>query len=178
MRLWDLFLIFFRAGMVFGGGTTVMTIVLKELVDNRKLIPRAEFLATYGLARLVPSGTMTSLAVALGHMLGGLPGSVVALAGVALPSLIPSMVLVVLYDTVRGSPYLDLLPVTLLPAAVALLAGAVLSVGKEVARPSLDLVIAIVAGAVALLLRANPGVVLLAAGVIGAVAFRDKEATK
>ena len=41
-------------------------------------------------------------------------------------------VLIVLYDAFRGSPVFDLLPVTLLPAAVALIAGAVVSLAREV----------------------------------------------
>jgi chromate transporter len=171
-----LFLVFFRAGMIFGGGTVIMTVLLKELVDRRRAISRADFLTLYGLARIIPSGSMTAHAVALGHYFAGLPGSIVALAGVSLPVLVPTFVLTALYEAVRGHPWLDLLPVTLLPAAVALLAGAVISVGREVARPSLDLAIAVAAVVAVLVLRANPGVVLVLAGILGALALGDKPA--
>ncbi len=173
--LWRLFLVFFRAGMAFGGGTVVMALLLKELVERRHAISRTHYLTLYGLARIIPSGSMTSLAVALGHYFAGFPGSVVTLAGVALPSLVPTVALTVLYDAVRESPWLQLLPVTLLPAAVALLAAAVITLSREVARPSLDLVIAVAALAGALILRLNPGLLLVLAGVIGALFLRDQE---
>jgi chromate transporter len=174
--LWPLFVLFLRAGMIFGGGLTIMAVLLKELVERRHAISRSHFLTLYGLARLMPSGTMTALAVALGHLFGGFPGTVVALAGVALPALVPTLALTVLYDSVRGSSWLDLLPVTLLPAAVALLAGAVLTLGREVARPSLDLAIAVAALVGALVLRFNPGLLLILGGVLGALLLRDQEA--
>jgi chromate transporter len=161
--------------MVFGGGATVTGVLLQDLVDRRRAISRSEFLTLYGLARLIPSGTTTALAVGLGYLFGGFPGSVVALAGTALPALVPTIALTILYEAVRGSPWLDLVPVTLLPAAVALLAGAVLSLGREVARPSLDLAIAVVAVAAALVLRWNPGLILVLSGLFGALLLRGDE---
>jgi chromate transporter len=161
--------------MAFGGGATVTSVLLQDLVDRRRAISRSEFLTLYGLARLIPSGTTTALAVGLGYLFGGFPGSVVALAGTALPALVPTIALVILYEAVRGSPWLDLVPVTLLPAAVALLAGAVLSLGREVARPSLDLAFAVVAVAGALVLRLNPGLILVLSGLFGALLLRGDD---
>ena len=44
-----------------------------------------EFLTIYGIGRIVPSGTMTALAVAYGYKFGGLTGTVIALAALSLP---------------------------------------------------------------------------------------------
>ena len=172
----DLFLLFFRAGLVFGGGITIMGVLQQELVTRRRAVTRSEFLTLYGLARIVPSGTITALAVGFGYLFGGFPGTVCALAGLVLPALAPTIALTILYDVARGSSWFDLLPVTLLPAAVALLAGAVVSLGREVARPSLDLAIA--AGAVigALALRLNPAALLVLGGLLGALLLRGEEA--
>src|SRR5437867_1915844 len=91
---WALFVLFLRAGLVFGGGVTIMAVLLTELVERRRAVSRGEFLTLYGLARLVPSGTITALAVGFGYLFGGFPGSVVALAGLALPALVPTIALV------------------------------------------------------------------------------------
>ena len=48
--------------------------------------------------------------------------------------------------------------------------------GREVARPSWDLAIAVAAVAGALALRVNPGLVLVAGGVVGAILLRHEEA--
>jgi chromate transporter len=145
-------------------------------VERRTALTRSHFLALYGLARLIPSGTTTALAVGLGQLFGGFPGTVVALLGIALPSLIPTIALTVFYESVQGSPWLDLLPVTLLPAAVALLASAVLSIGREVAKPTLEPVFAAVAFVAALALGINPGVLLVLGGLLGAVLLRGAPA--
>ena len=177
MGHWDLFRLFFQAGLIFGGGAVITAVLLKELVDRRRAISRSEFLAVYGLARIVPSGSINALAVGFGYLFGGFTGTLAALAGLCLPALVPIVALVALYDAVQGSPWLALLPVTLLPAAVALLGGAVLSLGREVAGHRRDVAIAVGAGVAALLLRANPGVVLLLCGALGAVLFRREEAS-
>jgi chromate transporter len=169
-----LFLLFFRAGLTFGGGLAIMAVLSQELVERRRAMTRAEFLTLYALARIVPSGTMTALAVAIGYRFAGLVGTLVALAGVALPGLVPTLVLIALYDVARGSPLFDLLPVTLLPAAVALIAGAVFSLAREVARP---LELALAAGALvgALLLRIDPGILIVVGGVAGALFMRGEQ---
>jgi len=174
--LWALFVLFLRAGMIFGGGLACTAVLLQELVERRKALTRSHFLALYGLARLIPSGTSTALAVGLGQLLGGFPGTVMALLGIALPSLIPTIALTIFYESVQGSPWLDLVPVTLLPAAVALLASAVLTIGREVARPTLEPVFAAVAFAAAVALGVNPGVLLVLGGLLGAVLLRGAPA--
>ena len=150
-----------------------MAVLSQELVDRRRAMTRAEFLTLYALARIVPSGTLTALAVAIGYRFAGLVGTLVALAGVALPGLAPTLVLIALYDVVRGSPLFDLLPVTLLPAAVALIGGAVVSLAREVARP-LELTLAVGALVGALLLRVDPAILIVVGGVLGAFFLRGE----
>ena len=170
---WALFLLFLRAGMNFGGGLAIMAILSKELVDRRRAMSRGEFLTLYALARIVPAGTMSGMAVAIGYRFGGLLGTLAALAGVALPGLLPTLALVVLYDAFRGSPAFDLLPATLLPAAVALIGGAVISLAREVARP---VEIALAAGALvgALVFRLDPAVLIVLGGAVGAFLLRGE----
>ena len=177
LGLWALFRLFFRLGLNFGGGLAITTLLLDELVERRRVISRAHFLTLYGLARMLPGGTLTAHAIGLGYRLAGLPGSLVALAGVSLPVLVPTVALAALYGTVRGSPLLELVPVTLLPAGVALLFGAVLQLGRDVARPSPELVIAVVTLLGALFVGLHPGLLLILGGVVGAVVLRRDNAT-
>jgi chromate transporter len=81
-----LFAVFFRAGLAFGGGLGILAVLEDELVVKRPVVSREDCLAIYGLGRLVPSGTMTALAVAYGHRFGGPLGTVVALVALALPA--------------------------------------------------------------------------------------------
>jgi chromate transporter len=171
--LWGLFLLFLRAGMNFGGGLAIMAILSRELVDRRRAMSRREFLTLYALSRIVPAGTMSGMAVAIGYRFAGLLGTLAALAGVALPGLLPTLALVVLYDRFRGSPAFDLLPVTLLPAAVALIGGAVISLAREVARP-VEIALAALGLIGALFFRIDPAVLIVLGGAVGAALLRGE----
>jgi chromate transporter len=169
----ELFLIFLKAGLAFGGGLGILAVLEDELVSKRRVISREEFLTIYGIGRIVPSGTMTALAVAYGYKFGGMLGTVVALSALALPAFVLTVVLTIAYHYLRASRLFGLLPVTIMPAALALIVVAALKLGKDVFRPSRELVIAGTAFAFALFLQLNPALLLLAGGIIGALVLRD-----
>jgi len=171
----ELFSIFLKAGLAFGGGLGILAVLEEELVGKRRAVTREEFLTIYGLGRIVPSGTMTALAVAYGYKFGGLPGTVIALGALSLPAFVLTIALTIAYHYLRNSRLFDLLPVTIMPAALALIIVAALKLGKDVFRPSRELVVAGVAFALALFLRLNPALILVAGGVLGAFAFRKVE---
>ena len=171
----DLFSIFLRAGLAFGGGLGILAVLEQELVNKRRAVTTDEFLTIYGIGRIVPSGTMTALAVAYGYKFGGLWGTLIALAGLSLPVFVLTIALTIAYHYLRSSRLFDLLPITIMPAALALIAVAALKLGKDVFRPSRELIVAGVAFALALFLRLNPALILLAGGVLGAFALQKVE---
>ncbi|HAF13378.1 MAG TPA: hypothetical protein DHU55_01760 [Blastocatellia bacterium] len=171
----ELFSIFLRAGLAFGGGLGILAVLEEELVAKRRAVTREEFLTIYGIGRIVPSGTMTALAVAYGYTFGGLSGTVIALAALSLPAFVLTIALTIAYHYLRNSRLFDLLPVTIMPAALALIVVAALKLGKDVFRPSRELILAGVAFALALFLRLNPALILLAGGVLGAFALQKAE---
>src|SRR2546428_2693656 len=168
----DLFLIFLKAGLAFGGGLGILGVLEDELVERRGAVTTDEFLTIYGIGRIVPSGTMTALAVAYGYKFGGLWGTVIALAALSLPVFVLTIALTIAYHYLRSSRLFDLLPITIMPAALALIAVAALKLGKDVFRPSRELIVAGVAFALALFLRLNPALILVAGGVLGAFALQ------
>ena len=171
-----LFGIFLKAGLAFGGGLGILAVLEQELVTRRQAVGREEFLRLYGLGRIVPSGTMTALAVAYGYRFAGLPGTVISLTALVLPALVLTVALTAVYGLVRQQQWLpELLPVTILPAALAFIVVAGLRLGREVFRPSRELVLAATAFAGAAVLHLSPVLLLLAGGVAGTVLFRPKE---
>lgn len=174
----DLFSIFLRAGLAFGGGLGILAVLEQELVNKRRAVTTDEFLTIYGIGRIVPSGTMTALAVAYGYKFGGLRGTVIALAALSLPAFVLTIALTIAYHYLRSSRLFDLLPITIMPAALALIAVAALKLGKDVFRPSRELIVAGVAFALALFFRLNPALILLAGGVLGAFALQKVEEGK
>jgi chromate transporter len=168
----EIFAIFLRAGLAFGGGLGILAALEDELVTKRAIVSREEFLTQYALGRIVPSGTMTALAVAFGYRLGGLPGTAVALVALVLPAFACTLALTLAYVWLRDGALLAWLPVTLLPAALAFIAIAALRMGREVARPGPGLALAVAAFAGATFTGLNPALVLLAGGAAGALLLR------
>src|SRR5262249_22036395 len=103
---WDLFVIFFKSGCAFGGGAGILAALDRELVDRRGAVSREDLLATYTLGRVVPSGTMTAVAIAYGHRFAGFPGTLAALAGLLLPGVSLTLLLIIGYAALGDSPVL------------------------------------------------------------------------
>lgn len=171
LKIGELFTIFLKAGFAFGGGLGILSVLENELVTRRKLVTPDEFLTYYGIGRVVPSGTMTALAVAYGYRFGGWLGTVVALTALVLPTFVITILLTIAYQYLKGSELLTLLPATLLPAALALIVAAAISLGKNVFKPSLDLIVAALALTGALFLNISPSILLVAGGIFGMLVF-------
>ncbi len=169
-----LFWVFLKAGLAFGGGLGILAVLEEELVNRRGVVEREEFVRLYALGRVVPSGTMTALAVAYGHRFAGTMGTFVALGGLVLPALVVIVPLAAAYRIVRRGELLELLPVTILPAALAFIVVAGLRLGRPFLRPSPELVLAGVAFAAVSYMDVNPLLCMLAGGAGGTVLFRRR----
>lgn len=178
LSLGELFAVFFKAGMAFGGGLGILAVMERELVANKKAVTKEEFLTYYGMGRVVPSGTMTALAVAYGYKFGGFTGTVVALAGLVAPAFIITIVLTLLYNVIKDTSAFAYVKVSILPAAVGLILVAAFSLGKDLLRISKESFFALVALAAALVFRINPSIILLAGGVLGALLLQPAPKSK
>jgi chromate transporter len=175
LSLRSLFVMFLKVGMSFGAGTGMSAVLQDDLVGRRKAMERREFMALYGLARLVPSGSMTALAVAVGYRFQGVPGSIVVVLAMILPAFILTVLLTIAYIMLVGSPAMRLADVTLMPAALAIVAVSSYRLASEFLTPSLELLLGICAGIGVLVFELNPSLLLIAGGAIGAVVLRPRE---
>ena len=175
VSLADLFKLFIKVGLSFGAGTGMSAVLQDELVRKREAMPRGEFMALFGLARLVPSGSTTALAVAVGYRYQGWLGTVVALAAMILPGLALTLALTIGYTLLAGTRAFRVLNLTLTPAALAVVVVSAWSLGREYVSPSLELVLIVAAAAAVLVFDLNPSLVLVAGGALGAVAIRERE---
>lgn len=178
LGLAQLFMTFFRAGWGFGGGLGVLALLEEELVTLRRLLTDQELMTLWSISRLIPSGTMTAVAVALGHRLNGLKGTVAALAGMILPGFVCVIVLTIAYGYLAHGFVLDYVDATLLPAALGIVVVSAVRLGRPIFRWSLDLGFAIASCALALIPDVSPALVILAGGVAGAFFLRGRETTK
>lgn len=179
-----LFALFLKIGLTFGAGTGMSAVLQEELVHKRKAIERGEFMVLYGLARIVPSGSMTALAVAVGYRYQRWLGTVVVLVAMIAPGFVLMVGLTVGYTLLLESPVMRVVNVTLMPAAIALVIVSTFRLAAEFFTfnrlprgwwvPSFELLLVVTAAAAALLLKVNPAILLLAGGVAGGLLIRPR----
>ncbi|HEY3918272.1 MAG TPA: chromate transporter [Stellaceae bacterium] len=175
LSLAQLFKVFFKAGCAFGGGLGVLGLLQEELVTLRRILPDKELVTLWSIGRLMPSGTMTAVAVAVGHRLNGFIGTIVALVGMILPGFVCVVVLTIAYVYLAHGAVLNYINATLLPAALGIVVVSAVRLGRPIFRLSLDLAFAVVACVAALMPDVSPALVILAGGILGAVLLRGKD---
>jgi chromate transporter len=174
LSLAQLFHVFFKAGCAFGGGLGVLGLLQEQLVTLRRLLTDKELLTLWSIGRIMPSGTMTAVAVAVGYRLSGFAGTVVALVAMILPGFICVIVLTVAYGYLAHGPVLDYIDATLLPAALGIIVVSAVRLGRPIFGLSRDLAFAVVACGGALVPNLNPAIVIFVGGIAGAFLLRGK----
>ena len=173
-----LFGAFYRAGsLVFGGGHVVLPL-LKETVVVNGWVSEDRFLAGYGVAQAVP-GPLFTFAGFLGASMTlpptGVPGAVIALVAIFLPSFLLVWGLLPFWEVLRGRSDVRRALTGVNAAVVGLLLAALITpVWTSAVSGPLDVLI-VAAGVAALIgLRAPPVAVVagcaLAAEIVGRAA--------
>ncbi len=175
LTLTELFAIFLKAGCGFGGGLGVLGLLEEQLVTLRRILSAKELLTLWSIGRVMPSGTMTAVAVAVGHRLAGLPGTVVALIAMILPGFVSVILLTIAYSLFAHGPVLDYINATLLPAALGIIVVSSVRLARGLRFLSLEPWIALVVCILALAFNFNPAILLVAGGIVGAMFLRDRD---
>ena len=127
-----LFLTFFKIGLfTFGGGYAMLPLIQDEVL-TRGWIPMEDFINFVAVSESTPGPFAVNMATYIGSMLGGIPGSACATLGVIMPSVIIILIVAKLFEQFRNNKYVAAAMDGLKPAAVGLIASAVLTIGKTV----------------------------------------------
>ncbi|MDY0383074.1 MAG: chromate transporter [Atribacterota bacterium] len=87
--LLDIFITFFRIGLLtLGGGLAMSPVMRYELVLKKKWMSESDFSSTVALATIVPGSISVNIAYLLGRRLKGWKGITLSVLGVVLPSFI------------------------------------------------------------------------------------------
>lgn len=170
-KLWLLFLSFFTISPVtFGGGYAMIPAIEREVVLRRKWIGEKEMTEVLSVAGSAPGGIGVNAAAFIGFRLGGLPGAIVAVIGMTLPTFLIVIGLSFLYAFTRDNAKVEAAFTGLRSGIIAL----ILYAGYKMARSSIIDRATLFAGVatVALLLAApvHP-LLLIVAGASYGVAF-------
>ncbi len=87
--LLQLFLTFAKVGvMTFGGGYAMLPILQREIVDSKGWVTEEELMDYFAIGQCTPGIIAVNTATFVGQKTKGVPGGIIATAGIVFPSLI------------------------------------------------------------------------------------------
>lgn len=135
-----------RLGFIsFGGPAGQIAIMHDFLVDQKRWISNSKFLHALNYCMLLPGPEAQQLATYTGWMLHGTRGGLAAGILFVLPSALILWVLSILYVTYGSIPAIQEVFGFLKPAVVAIVAGAIVKIGKKSLQTPLHVAVAIAA---------------------------------
>ena len=164
-------LVFFKMGCVaFGGPAAHIAMMEDEIITKRKWMTREHFLDLIGVTNLIPGPNSTEMTMHCGYERAGRTGLFVAGLAFIIPAIIVTGLLAYLYVTYGDLPEVAPFLFGIKPAVLAVIAAAVLKLGKK-ALKSTELIILGALVLIAALVGVNEIIALLSAGLLGAVYF-------
>ena len=169
---WEVLRVFTHLGVIgFGGPAAHTALMREELVRRRGWVDEREFLDLVGACNLVPGPNSTELAIHLGLKRAGWRGFVAAACGFILPAMTIVLVLAVLYERYGTSPTVVDLSYGVLPVVAAIVANAIVGLGRSAVR-DVRLGLIAVASFVAFLFGVGEVPILAGAALLAAVPLR------
>ena len=151
----------------FGGPAGQIAVMQRTLVDEKRWIGQERFLHALNYCMLLPGPEAQQLAIYLGWLLNGLRGGLVAGVLFVLPGAVALLALSAVYVGFGDTTVVNAVFAGLAPAVLAIVAQAVVRVGRRsLAHPAL-VALAVAAFLALALFRVPFPVVVVAAGAVG-----------
>lgn len=161
----------------FGGPTGQIAIMQTELVDKKRWISQARFLHALNFCMLLPGPEAQQLAIYIGWLLHKTWGGIVAGALFVIPSIFVLWGLSYVYVAYGTVPWIAAVFYGLKPAVLAIVAFAVIRIGRKALRNPVMWGIAAAAFVGIFFSKLPFPLIVLAAGVIGFVGGRFSPGT-
>jgi chromate transporter len=176
--LLDLFITFFKIGLVsFGGGYAMIPIIDREVTAHGWVKPD-QFIDIIAVAGMSPGPIATNSAILIGYNVSGVLGSVAATLGMILPSLILIVIVAKFFFSIQKHPIVKSAFYGLRPVIIGLIlyAGITFALRNEIIGGDqwinpLYLIIFGAAGILFFFTRIHPVFVIVLSGITGIILF-------
>jgi len=177
MTFSDFFRAFARIGLLsFGGPAAQIALMHRELVDDRKWLSEAEFLRALSFCMMLPGPEAMQLATYAGWKLRGVVGGIIAGLLFVLPGAAVIAALALLYLSFGDQPLVRAAFVGVKAAVIAIVLEALLRISKRALKGRLHYALAAAAFVALAVFHLPFPLVILVAGLIGAVTAPHAEA--
>lgn len=120
---WNIFIAFFRVGMLgYGGGPSSIPLVHKEVVDKYKWMNAEEFGDILALGNTLPGPIATKLAGYIGYRVSGVIGMINAIIASILPTIILMIVLLNSLSSIKEFDWVKGMTAAVIPVVGVMLA--------------------------------------------------------
>jgi chromate transporter len=120
---WDIFVAFFRSGMLgFGGGPSTIPLVHKEVVGTFKWMNDQEFSDVLALGNTLPGPIATKMAGYIGYKIGGIVGMINAILATVLPTILLMLVLLTSFNQFKDNPRVQGMTAAVVPIVGVMMA--------------------------------------------------------
>lgn len=133
--LWQLFkATFLLSAFTFGGGFVIVSLMKKKFVEELGWLEENEMLDITAIAQSSPGPIPINASVILGYRMCGLPGTLVAILGTALPPMIIISVISMFYVQFRSNPIIALALQVMRAGVAAVIFDVVINLAKNVIK--------------------------------------------
>ncbi len=168
----NLFLCFFKVGIVtIGGGMAMVPLLQEKICDKYKWMSDEEILDCIAVSQGLPGVIAINMATYVGYFKKGLRGAIVTTIGVILPSFVIIILVVCFLEEVGGNPYIGGMLEGVKAAATGLIAYAACKMGQQTLKGVFQWAIAVAAFLSIGVFGVNAGWVILAGILAGEIYF-------
>jgi chromate transporter len=169
-RYGELFMAFFRIGaLTFGGGYAMLPMIEHEVVERYGWASSEEVLDYYAIGQCTPGVIAVNTATFIGRKQAGIPGAIVATAGVITPSLIIILLIASVLENFMHLEIVNHAFAGIRVAVAALIVQAVIKLSKTSVVDWICVGLAIASFLASFVLNASPIFIVLAAGLVGVI---------
>jgi chromate transporter len=167
----DFTTLFFSTGaLAFGGGQVVIPLLQHDVVEHFHWLSAQQFLDGVALGQITPGPIMIT-ATFIGLLAFGLPGALVATAGVFVPGLIYMLIARRTLARWKDNAWVRDFLSAIFAAAIGAVFGAAVLLGHLELKTPLQWVVLVLAFAAATFAKQSPGRIFAVAGLSGAVRY-------
>jgi chromate transporter len=168
-----LFTTFFKIGaFTFGGGYAMLPIIKREVVDDKHWLTEEEFVDVLAVAQSSPGAVAVNSAVFIGTKLRGIVGAFSALLGVIMPSFLIILIIALYFARFTSHPAVVAAFAGVRPAIAALIAAAVVKIGKPVLKERRNMALALMFIALSIGLGLHPIIIIVTGASVGILLHR------
>jgi len=152
--------------LAFGGGSSLLPEIQRQLVDVHHWMTAEDFIALYALAQAAPGPNMMVIPL-LGWRIAGVPGALVVSVAVFTPAAVLTGATLMVWRRLRDSPWRRIVQAAVVPISVGLVASSAALITLSADQTWVLTVISVIGALVHLRTRIHPLWILAVGAVFG-----------